>query len=418
MLTGDVSGRGDRRDAECPAGVTLATVVHVTTVPLSLETHFSGQIDYVQRRGFAIHIISSPGSELDAFAAHEHVTVDAIPMARAITPARDLVALYRLWRALRRIRPDVVHSHTPKGGLLGMMAASLARVPVRIYHIRGLPFVTATGLRRRMLRWSEFVSCSLADRVLAVSHSMRTIAVEEGLCPADKLKVILGGSGNGVDSDTRFTPPTPKARAAARDRLLLPSDAIVIGFVGRLSREKGVRELTAAWRRLREHETTARLLIVGWVEGQDAESSAAVRELRADPRVQFTGPVQDIVPLYAAMDLVALPTYREGFPNVALETAAMALPIVATSVPGCVDAVQDGITGILVPPRDAEALCRALHRYVTDPVLRADHGEGARRRVVSQFRREAIWQGITEQYEELLSRSTNGAAISPSECRS
>jgi len=386
-----------------------ATVVHVTTVPLSLETHLSGQIGYVRRRGFAVHVISSPGPELEAFATSEHVTVHAIPMARAITPARDLVAVFRLWRTLRRIRPDIVHSHTPKGGLLGMVAATLAAAPARIYHIRGLPFVTATGLRRRLLRWTELASCSLAHRVLAVSHSMREIAVGEGLCRADKLRVILGGSGNGVDSDGRFTPPTRDARRAARDSLGLPADAVVVGFIGRLSREKGVRELTEAWRGLRDREQTARLLVVGWVEGQDAESAQAVKALRSDPRVHFTGPVKDTVPFYAAMDVVALPTYREGFPNVALEAAAMALPIVATSVPGCVDAVQDGVTGLLVPPRDPESLSRALHRYASDPALRAAHGQAARRRTVSQFRREAIWQGIADQYDDLLSRSTEGA---------
>lgn len=396
---------------ESPAGAARATVVHVTTVPLSLKTHFSGQIDYVQRRGFAVHVISSPGPELEAFGTHEHVTVDAVPMARAITPAKDLVAIWRLWRALRRIRPDVVHSHTPKGGLLGMMAATLARVPVRVYHIRGLPFVTATGFRRRLLRWSELASCALADRVLAVSQSMRTIAIDEGLCPAGKVRVILGGSGNGVDSDGRFRPQAGDARLAARNRLRLPPDAVVIGFVGRLSREKGVRELASAWARLRDQDAKARLLIVGWVEGQDAQSTEAVNALRADPRVHFTGPVQDMVPLYAAMDVVALPTYREGFPNVALEAAALALPIVATSVPGCVDAVEDGVTGLLVPARDAEALSAALHRYIADRTLRSAHGTAARRRVVTQFRREAIWEGIAAEYDDLLSRSTKRRSV-------
>jgi glycosyltransferase involved in cell wall biosynthesis len=408
-MRSEASTQAVRSEAASPTGNTRATLVHITTVPISLAIHLSGQLEYIRRRGFVIHVITSPGAELDTFAARERVPVHAIPMARAITPAKDLVALWKLWRTLRRIRPDIVHSHTPKGGLLGMMAAALARTPVRVYHIRGLPFVTATGFRRWLLRLSELTSCSLAHRVLAVSHSMQAMAVEEGLCPAQKVKVILGGSGNGVDSDGRFRPPDEDARKAARARLQFPANAIVVGFVGRVSREKGIRELAEAWQRLRELEPRARLLLVGWIEANDAESSEAVKSLRADPRVNFTGPVPDTVPFYAAMDVVALPTYREGFPNAALEAAAMALPIVATSVPGCVDAVQDGVTGILVPAQDAEGLERALRNYLSDPALRVKHGEAGRRRVATEFRREAIWDGILLEYIDLLSGSTDAA---------
>jgi glycosyltransferase involved in cell wall biosynthesis len=382
-------------------------IVHVTTVPMSLATHLAGQVGYVQRRGYGVHVITSPGPELAPFADREGVPVIAIPMTRTITPFRDLVALARLWRALRRIRPAVVHSHTPKGGLLGMIAAWLARTPVRIYHIRGLPLVTATGLRRALLRATEWTSCRLAHRVLAVSHSMRRIAVEEGLCPAEKLHVPLGGSGNGVDARGKFTPRPPEVRAAARALHGVPAGALVVGFVGRLMREKGVVELAAAWRELRERDPRLHLLLVGWLE-LEPEVAGAAEALRADPRVHFTGPSSDLPPLYAAMDLVTLPTYREGFPNVALEAAAMALPIVATSVPGCLDAVEDGVTGTLVPPRDAAALARAIAGYADDPALRERHGEAARSRVLARFAREAIWEAIASEYAALL--APHGAA--------
>lgn len=378
-----------------------AKLLHVTTVPVSLATHLSGQLGFVRRHGFSVHVITSPGPELAPFAEREQVPVDAIPMARAITPGKDLVAIWRLWRTLRRLRPDLVHSHTPKGGLLGMIAATLAGTPVRIYHIRGLPFVTATGLRRRLLRLSERTSCALAHRVLAVSHSMRSLAIEEGLCPPGKIKVLLGGSGNGVDTD-RFRPAPAEARRAARAGRGLPADALVVGFVGRLTRDKGIRELARAWTGIRDREPRAHLLLVGWDEADDPGSREAVAALRADPRVHLTGPVPDTTHAYAAMDLVALPTYREGFPNVALEAAAAGLPIVATSVPGCVDAVEDGATGLLVPAQDAAGLERALQRYLADPALRARHGEAGRRRAVAQFRREAIWAAIVAEYQDLL----------------
>lgn len=376
-----------------------AVVVHVTTVPISLKAHLLGQARFMRGRGFELRAITSPGPELAEFSRLEGVEVDAVSMQRAITPLADLAALWRLWGVLRRLHPEIVHSHTPKGGLLGMIAATLSRAPVRIYHLRGLPFVTASGLRRQLLRASEGVSCLLAHRVLAVSESMRLIAVEEGLCPPEKIKVLLGGSGNGVDAEERFTPPAEGVRVAARREHGIPADALVIGFVGRLGPEKGSAELLAAWNALRDRMQTLHLLLVGPDEGLTRKQVAV---LRSDPRIRITGHVGDVAPIYPAMDVVALPTYREGFPNVALEAAAMSLPIVATDVPGCRDAVLDGVTGTLVPARDARALERALERYLIDPALRANHGAAARKRVLADFRREAVWEAIAQEYRELL----------------
>lgn len=376
-------------------------MVHVTTIPASLY-FLAGQASFIRDRGFAVHAISSPGPDLSTFADREGAHVHPIGMTRQITPLRDLVALLRICVALRRIRPEIVHAHTPKGGLLGMLAAWLARTPVRVYHLRGLPLLTATGTRRWLLRFTERTSCTLAHRVLAVSHSMRTIAIEEGLCGGDKIRVLAGGSGNGVDAIGRFKPLEQAVRLAARAQHRIPADALVIGFVGRLVRDKGVVELASAWRRLREGNPRLHLLLVGPLDPDDPLPLDVITALESDPRVHFTGLDRDIPRLYAAMDVVALPTHREGFPNVALEAAAMELPIVAMAVPGCVDAVHDGVTGTLVPPGDTRTLAQALQRYLSDAPLRATHGEAARRRVLADFQREAIWQAIVEEYRTLL----------------
>lgn len=397
--TAETGARGAPRGP----GQHSAAIVHVMTAPVSLF-FLAGQVSYMRSAGFTVHAISSPGPALTAFGVQEGVPVLAVEMPRRITPLQDLVALWRLWGALRRIRPDIVHAHTPKGGLLGMMAAWLARVPVRIYHVRGLPFVTATGPRRRLLRTTERVSCGLAHRVLAVSHSMRTIAVEEGFCRDDKVKVLLGGSGNGVDATGRFVPQPPSVRMAARASLAIPADALVIGFVGRLARDKGVVELARAWTQLRERWPGLYLLLAGALDESDAVPGEVVAALKADPRVRFAGHSEDMPRLYAAMDVVALPTYREGFPNVALEAAAMELPIVVTAVPGCVDAVRDGVTGTFVPPREPRALEAALQRYLEEPGLQARHGQAGRRRVLAEFRREAIWAALAAEYRALLER--------------
>jgi glycosyltransferase involved in cell wall biosynthesis len=370
------------------------------TVPVSLY-FLSGQAAFMRRSGLDVHAIASPGDFLQAFGDQEGIPVHGVEMTRSITPARDLRALWRLWRLMRRLRPQIVHAHTPKGGLLGMIAAWLAGAPVRIYHMRGLPFVTATGPRRRLLRAAERLSCTLAHRVLAISHSMRAIAVEERLCGAEKIRVLLGG-GNGVDATGRFVPRHASTRPSDRARHGIPADALVIGFVGRIVRDKGLVELARAWGQIREREPSAHLLLVGQLEDQNPVPADVLASLRRDPRVHMTGLDFDTPPLYSAMDVVALPTYREGFPNVPLEAAAMGLPVVATRIPGCVDAVQDGVTGMLIPPHDASALTIALERYLADPALRARHGQAGRRRVLAEFRREAIWQAVSGEYRSLL----------------
>jgi lipopolysaccharide/colanic/teichoic acid biosynthesis glycosyltransferase len=265
---------------------------------------------------------------------------------------------------------------------------------------------------------TEWLSCALAHRVFAVSHSMRRVALDEGLCGAEKIAVLAGGSGNGVDATRRFVPQPAHVRREARARLGIPEAALVIGFVGRIVRDKGVVELAVAWNALRDADPRLRLLLVGRFDTEDAIPGHVLDALRADPRVHLAGVDPETPPLYAAMDVVALPTYREGFPNVALEAAAMELPIVATSVTGCVDAVVDGTTGILVPTGDAAALERALRRYLVDPALCRSHGAAARARVLASFRRETIWNALAAEYVSLLESASACQARTASRLRS
>jgi glycosyltransferase involved in cell wall biosynthesis len=378
-------------------------VVHISTSPLFLN-FLRGLLLDLRERGFEPSVVCSPGELLDRFVRETGVAGFGVEMPRRITPLRDVVALYRLVILLRRLRPHIVHAHTPKGGLLGTTAAWMCRVPVRIYHIHGLPYLTASGAKRLLLRWSEKVACRLAHRVLCVGESMRRIAVEEKLCPPDRIKVLANGSGQGVDAERRFYLGrfTETERERLQAQLQIPLDATVIGFVGRIVRDKGMQELAHAWQHLREDHPHLHLLLVGEYEEQDPVPAWVEQTFASDSRVHITGWVSDTAPYYAIMHLLVLPSYREGFPITPLEAAAMELPVVATRIPGNVDAVEDEVTGLLVPPRDAEALEQAIRCYLDCPALRQQHGKAGRERVLRLFRQEVIWEALYNEYVALL----------------
>jgi glycosyltransferase involved in cell wall biosynthesis len=259
--------------------------------------------------------------------------------------------------------------------------------------------------------WSERIACSFAHQVLCVSVSVSQVAVNAGLCAQNKMGVLAKGTINGVDAAQRFNGACmPLAlREETRRRYQIPSDALVLGFIGRMVRSKGIIELAGAWATLRQEFPELRLLLVGPYERQDPIPPAIDQQLRNDARVHLIGEEWNIPPLYAAMDVFVLPTYREGFPSVLLEAASMKIPVVATRVPGCIDAVQDGATGMLVPPYDAASLAGAVRMYLRDPELRACHGAAARERVLREFRPEQIWQAIHQEYVRCLKSISESA---------
>jgi glycosyltransferase involved in cell wall biosynthesis len=231
------------------------------------------------------------------------------------------------------------------------------------------------------------------------------VMIAERLCPKGKVKVLLGGSINGVDAQQRFNPDLVdfQRRIEICRALGIPESALVIGFVGRIVVDKGVVELVKACESLLDDYPSFHLLMVGPFESRDSVPPSIENILRTHPNIHCTGMDWNTPPLYSAMDVVVLPSYREGFPSVPLEAGAMRLPVVATTVPGCVDAVIDGVTGILVPPRDCEALADAVKKYLNSPDLRLRHGRAGRERVLREFGQEDIWKAIHAEYQRLLS---------------
>lgn len=410
-----LSSRSARVVKEVLAGSRRGIVVHVNNVPFSLRNFIAGQPGYMRQRGLDTHVVCSAGDLLGQFISAEGVTAHVVPIHRRITPLTDILALWKIVRILRRLDAVVVHAHTPKGGLLGMLGAWLAGTPVPLYYIHGLPFVTARGFRRFALVAGDKLACALATQVICVSDSIRDLLIEHRLCRADKAKVLLSGSSNGIDAQRLFNPAnfSDQARRETRERYGISEDALVLGFVGRIAKDKGIVELVEAWEVLRQEFEKLHMIVVGPFETVDPIPAEVEAVLRNDPRVHLTGymratNIEELPALYGVMDVLAFPSYREGFGAVSIEAGAMHVPVVTTRIPGCVDAVVDGETGTLIPPRDAKALADALRVYLRDPELRRKHGAAGRERVVQHFPQEAIWEAIYQEYRHLMESSVAG----------
>jgi glycosyltransferase involved in cell wall biosynthesis len=388
---------------------TMPRLVYIVTHAPS-AMFLRGHPTYMRERGFDVVVISAPGDELRVFRELEEVTTVTVPMEREISPLKDLVSLIQLYTVLRRLRPAIVNAGTPKAGLLGMIAAWAAGVPIRIYFLFGLRLETTHGLKRFVLGVAERCASFLAHRVMCDSESLRRLYVKLGYTKEAKTCVPAKGSTNGVfiDEPAETTQVDERARAL-RARLGIPDGAPVIGFVGRLTRDKGVPELVDAFDLILASFPDARLLILGRFEDNDPIPESYVKRLHSHPRVVMTGFVYDTGSYYRIMDVVAFPSYREGLAGPPLEAALVAeIPSVAFEATGTVDAVCDGVTGTIVPLGDVASFACALEKYLTNDPLRREHGQAARNYVLRHFSPEIVQEGIYGEYIRLL-KARSGA---------
>jgi glycosyltransferase involved in cell wall biosynthesis len=348
--------------------------------------------------GFRVTVVSSPGPLLDRLASSEKVEVCALPMARRISLGSDLISLFRLWRLLRRLKPCMVEFSTPKAGLLGMLAARIAGVPVRVYLLRGLKLETASGLKRRILLMAERLAAASADVVVCNSHSLREKALFLRIAPAAKLLVLGAGSSNGVDTE-RFCP----GLSPVRQQLGLPGEIPVIGYVGRLTCDKGIVDLLQAFDQILATRPDGHLLLVGWFdEAEDALSASVRAQIEGHRQITVTGMVDSAEEYYRAMDVFVLPTWREGFPNVAIEAAATGIPVVTTDATGARDSVVPGVTGLLIPPGDPEAICRSVNSLLDAPDRREQMGRAARAWVLKNYTDTQVLGSMVDYYRGLI----------------
>lgn len=373
-------------------------LVFLVTDSISARYLLSGQLSFLARSGFEVSLICSPGRHLEEVRAREGIRCHEFSMEREIHLLRDLQCLFGLIRLLNGLRPDILSASTPKAGLLGMLAGALTRVPHRVRTIRGLRLETTRGWKRLLLSLTERVASFCAHRVVCVSASLRDEVLKRRLTSPNKAVVLGAGSSNGVDS-SRFH---PAATNGSNDQCLSPGltpETPVVGFVGRLVRDKGIDDLVRAFQTIvLARFPAARLLAIGDFEPGDPVGDATRAFLTRGAEALTPGFVENPAPWYRVMTVLAFPSYREGFPNVPLEAAATQIPTVAYEVTGTVDAIQHENTGILVPAGDWKRLGEALCEYLANPELREAHGLAARDRVLEEFPQQVVWQAWASFY--------------------
>jgi glycosyltransferase involved in cell wall biosynthesis len=365
----------------------------------------------MRERGFEVVIISAPGHQLRILSELEGVTTVTVPMEREISPFKDLVSLVRLYIVLRRLRPAIVNAGTPKAALLGMIAACAAGVPVRIYFLLGLRLETTHGVKRFVLSVAERCTSALAHRVICVSESLRRLYVRLGYTTEAKTCVLGKGSPSGIYADpnglhpdeiTQTSQMRERARAL-RAQLGIPDRAPVIGFSGRIARDKGVPELLDAFDLVLASLPDARLLMMGRFDETDAVPESYLKRLRSHPCVVVAGHVSNTAAYYRIMDVVAFPSHREGCAGPPLEAALVAeIPSVVFEATGAADAVCHGVTGTIVPLGDVASFACALERYLSDDYLRRKHGQAAYDYVRRHFSPEIVLEAIYKEYALLL----------------
>jgi glycosyltransferase involved in cell wall biosynthesis len=376
-------------------------VLHLIAEPRSWQ-FFDGQPANFRAHGVEVHAASSPGALLQRFGSVNHVAVHPVSIERRISVLKDIVSVWRLFRILLKVRPDILHAHFSKPGIIGMVAGFLARTPVRIYHNHGMALSSARGWKRAILWPVEKVTCTLAHRVIYVAPSVLSDAAKLHVCRSPKAAAIL--SANGLDFSKRFTRQLYDRpfRERGRERLGIPADAFVVGYVGRILKIKGIDDLVRAWQSLSIAHPTLHLVFVGEFDQREPISPWAEDTIRSEPRIHLTGFVDEPATVYPIMDLVVLPSYHEGLGYSLLEAAAMELPVIGTRIPGIVDAVRENINGLLVDPGRPHELANAIRNYMCDPALAAAHGRAGRDFVVRQFQRAAVWERILETYQQQL----------------
>ncbi|MGO1751707.1 MAG: glycosyltransferase family 4 protein [Psychroflexus sp.] len=381
-------------------------LIRITTVPQSLRGLLRGQMRFMAQNGFEVIGISSPGTALQDVERNEAVRVVPIQLTRTISPFKDLKAVYELYKLFKKENPQIVHTHTPKAGTVGMLAAKLAGVPHRLHTVAGMPLLVARGKRRELLDFVEKRTYSCATRVYPNSQGLFDIILEHGYTTQDKLKVIGNGSSNGIDT-IHFDPSLflEKNNEKLKKSLGLKSTDVVFLYVGRVVKDKGINELVKSFDMLNKNHPDTKLILVGSFERNlDALELDTENSIDTNPNILAVGYQKDVRPYFAMADVFTFPSYREGFPNVVMQSCAMGVASIVTDINGCNEIVTNGENGLIIPSHNKKALLEKMLYLYENPEIRKQLAEKSRERIVDNYERKYVWNEILKEYNLLLGK--------------
>jgi len=380
----------------------MKKIIRITTVPISLKNLLKGQHRFMSNH-YTVIGVSSPGDALQEVSVDEGISVIEVPMTRTISPLKDLQSLYRLYKVLKREKPFIVHSHTPKAGTIGMLAAKLAGIPNRFHTIAGLPLLEAKGPKRLLLDIVETITYACATKIYPNSFGLKEIILKNRYTRKSKLKVIGNGSSNGIDTDFFSKESIDKNKVESLKKTLgLSADDLVFIFVGRLVADKGINELVTAFKKLSSDIPNVKLLLVGSLEAKlDPLKAETISEIESNKHIISVGWQTDVRPYFAASDVLAFPSYREGFPNVVMQAGAMNLASIVTNINGCNEIISNNINGLIIPSKDETALLIAMLELAVNKEKRLQIAAVSRDHICKNYKRDIIWNALLKEYKDL-----------------
>lgn len=376
-------------------------LIRITTVPISLDKLLGEQLRYMNEY-YEVTAISADKDRLIEVACKYGVDSFHVEMTREITPIKDLLALWKLFWYLKKEKPEIVHSHTPKAGIVGMLAAKLAGVPIRLHTVAGLPLLEETGLKRKILDQVERLTYACATKVLPNSYGLKQIIIDLKFANPNKLEVIANGSSNGINSKHFSLERIPKQdRQLLKQSLDIKEDDFVFIFVGRLVKDKGINELIEAFQNINRNDV--KLLLVGNFEHDlDPLLPQTLESIENNLNIIPVGWQNDVKPYFAISDALVFPSYREGFPNVVMQAGAMSLPAIVSNINGCNEIIQHKKNGLIIAPKDSQELYQAMLKMLNNEKLFLNLKEQARSNITNLYDQEIVWEALLKFYKNLL----------------
>ncbi len=383
----------------------------ISTIPVSLNILLKGQLKYLSTF-YDVTAISGGGENLREVKQREEVNIHSIEIKRNISLIKDLISLVKLYFYFRKEKPDIIHSITPKAGLLSMVAGKWAGVPVRMHTFTGLMFPYRKGPMRQLLVLMDKILCYHATNIYPEGQGVKEQLLQYSITQKP-LKVLANGNVNGVDAK-HFSRTNISAvqRSELRAKLGIPQDAFIFLFVGRIVGDKGINELVSAFSR-HFKDGKVHLLLVGRTERKsDPLQTRTVKEIQSNPHIHAVGFQADVRPYYAISNSLAFPSYREGFPNVVLQAGAMELPSIVTNIPGCNEIIRDRENGLIIPVKNADALAESMQLMVNNYILRGQLVINLRQEIDEKYNQRKVWEALKDEYERLSDELKSKTAIS------